>query len=91
MEINDLTDAQREAFKKVEADLGQVELQLRKVYGEARSRLSAVGLHQDVEGFPCLLCGCPGYEWEARAPRPCARQSCRHKFIAHDFIGSTAT
>ncbi len=87
---NDLTDAQKNAFKENAAALDQVAQQLRSTQEQARARLRAVGIISDGAGdgegdgedTRCFLCGCSAYiPTPLRPMAPCTRDGCHHPHI----------
>jgi hypothetical protein len=75
--------------------LDEVEATLKRAFGEARRRLSAVGVARDSGDFGCLRCSCEFYL--ARSPEGlepgadfpgggCMRIGCTHLITSHNII-----
>lgn len=79
---NELTDAQKNAYKENSAALDKAEEQLRMTQQEARARLKALGI--DDGPTSCMSCGCPAYVVTPHHPGvACPREHCGHSWPSH--------
>ncbi|MFH0518584.1 hypothetical protein ACHBTE_15570 [Streptomyces sp. M41] len=77
----DLTDEQKKAYADNEAELGNIETQMRSIQDAANTRLAAAQLRFDPDGTYCLQCPCDEY---VGPNHTCGRRTCTHSRLSHN-------